>query len=404
MTAVAQLEEALAALHRAVGTIRAFVVHHTATAEDSSTNASLGQCGPVFDAFLRYARSVASAATSDNNGATDANLASVPALAPRGGETDEATFTRRRGTTEVEHLRQLVDLLVQQVADELSGHDSTDGAKRRLTDQLEALRLDAAVTTVYQGRVRELLSLLGHQDQATSERLTSIAVQPRAVDEARTETALVATELGRLTANMKDKLNRVVAENAKLHADRGALLAENALLFARVEKLEQQLSTMAASASGTLKELDRSRQRFANSKAALTTPPRRSTTPSGAKASNTTAHSTAEASAPTTLRIGDVVIDRNVALWMKDMYAALLADAETRDLVPVAESRDGQPRDASRLLGTADLARVARASSAGKARPAAGGGGGTEPSVVVPRGSFADHVKALRGEATPQPL
>lgn len=416
---VEELQHAVADAHAAVAQLKAFIMaaaaRNAAAAglADAAAEAVAETYGDVLDACMSYLRTAVASAASGVLGSSSM----VPLNGTQRRVEDPAAAAQAVVPDEGARLRTLVNALTRQLEAEIAvPAEVTSHDRQRLAAQLEALQTESSIVRLYKHRIRELLALMNCNQPLTAERLTTIV---HAHDGEDKRSAQVASDLGRLAAQSREKLERQRAELLKLQSDRVALLAENSMLFDRVQALEAQVATITSSASSTLHELSRTRVRAAKDVASTKRPDVSRPATSASKLLNISDPSNAAASGPQTLRVGDVVIDRDVALWMKDMYVALSSDPDTSNLVPPQGKRPSvSPVVPKGSAGPAASTKSAQspppADVTNASRPSSGASTGPVPRGHPPRraasvgsvpsrrsaggssGSFTQHVARMR--------
>ena len=336
------VETAMVELHRAAGVLASYL-------QDSSTVGSTGYHTDLIQSFLGYVRAAVSSAAdgSIHHGAA-------------GPKVVDATM---KGTLPISHeegrrLRAMVTALNAQLEMELRAKAAVVVEQSRLTRLLEELRLEKDLSDVLKQRIKELV----HKGADCVSVPGEVSADCRIAAE-RSQVQQVATELGRVTAGMKERHDRHKAEVLKLRSDKLALLAENALLFEKSKLLQEQLYTMSQSASMSLRQLQRERVSNASAAAVSRDPvARRTMTPAGSTSARklpgdagphvaTLEAEEGASDVPKThgsIRIDNVVIDRDMALWMKDMYVALAQDPETAGMLPFNGKPPAKPLERPR--------------------------------------------------------
>jgi hypothetical protein len=194
---------------------------------------------------------------------------------------------------------------------------------------------------------------------------------------------------------MKDKCDRLQAENLLLSSDSVALRAENKMLLDRLRVVEAQLAVLNASASTVLHELSKQREINAKLTVNAATDDDQGRTSGG--------HVPLQ---PGECVVAGVVMEKEVALWLKDVYVTLLHHPETIQTIE-ALRRGSSAAPSSSALEPPEVASVTRVSSAvsrpsaakcsressAQVRSARTASNTTNATSAM---SFADHVASVR--------
>jgi hypothetical protein len=286
-TTVGDAERALYAAHEAIAVVKMYLSEQ----QDRSWSASPDDARSrdlIIDGFMQYVRSVVTAAAQGT-------LAKAPP--PVSGD--------------------LVSMLCSELEAVRRDREFTADAVERFNATMLRLRSDDDVTQVYKHRIVELQAVI-NGTKRPQDIQPDVGVRAPVVptglsvteDQKRAE---ACNSLSRLTSQMKDKMERLKAENIKLSGDKAILVTEAKLLADRVKVLEAQLGVMASSASVNLRELHK--QRTLVSRLA-------------AQKDDARLHQRQQQHQlqPGECLVGGIVMDRDVALWLHDVYHALLAD------------------------------------------------------------------------------
>ena len=339
MTSTAEAEHALLAAHENLAVLKLYISGHHATNSSLSTNAHARD--GIIDAFMSYVRSTVTAVAHGT-------LPGISADAPNGSS---------RYTSEGSgQLSQLVGMLCGELEVERRERAFAADALHKFNATMLDFRLEDDVTQVYKHRIVELQAVINGTKRPQDIR-SDVGVKPPVVP-----TGLNVTEeqkrleacnaLSRLTNQMKDKMERLRAENMKLLGDKSVLVGENKLLADRVKVLETQLAIMSASSSVNLRELNKQRTLTARLASAK---------------DNAHQRQQQHQLQPGECVVGGVVMDKEVAMWLHDVYNALLANpgaAETlQNLRGGSGHRDGTVGSISAVGAASDEASSAHQSS-----------------------------------------
>ena len=246
---------------------------------------------PTLDAFVKYYHSTKRGVSNPSSPSSDAGRT-------QGGDA---------------YLRSLIKLL----ADELEkARALSDGGFTDLVGALTHLRAESDITDVYKGRIvdlqkvingtklpGELDALIGRQD----------IVVPTEADPTPFQREREAVHgVSRLAGRVTDMNERLRAQNAMLGTQVAGLLSENALLMDRIALLEEQVSALGNSAAVASRALNKAR-------------------------AGGCAHGSSDAPARTVRGqetiVAGVPMDRETALWLKDVYAQLSNGGAVEDVI-----------------------------------------------------------------------
>jgi hypothetical protein len=292
-TSVADAERALYAAHEALAVIKVFVAQQEA--KNSPLSSFSRARDTIFNAFMQYVRSTVTAAAQGTLAKVGSN----------GGLADVNNG-----------MADLVELLCQELEAVRRDRDFAADAIERFNATMLDFRTEDDVTQVYKHRIIELQAVINGTKRPQDIR-PDVGVRAPVVptglavtdDQKRLE---ACNALSRLTSQMKDKLERLRAENMKLAGDKSVLAGENKLLCDRVKVLEAQLGVMSASSSVNLRELHKQR----------TLVSRLAAQKDGGRLHQQQQHQLQ----PGECLVGGMVMDREVALWLHDVYNTLLAN------------------------------------------------------------------------------
>lgn len=313
----------------------------------------------------------------------------------------------------------VLSMMTQQMEHDRKAKEFNAATVHLFNQTLNGYREENRAMDAYKDRIIELQAVINHTKRYSEiDTEVGAALKPKLVPsdcipsegQRRKE---VANELANVTTSMKDKLERVVAENAKLVSEKLYSAAENKLLSDRVRVLEAQLAVLNASSAVTLRELNKAREENAkhllggggSATALLSSLASYSPQPPSSPSKQQTTNS------PREVEINGLVIHKDVAKWMVEVYKALLDN----------------PEAAEKLQGLRHVASVRGGSSAGSAgsvRPAGGVSGPPSRAVDSARSSasvpgsadtrdrvgsaqqrlgsarsFAEHVSAVRSSS-----
>jgi hypothetical protein len=339
-TSIADAERALLAAHEALAVIKMFVAEHEAKSGSLSTVSQARDT--IFNTFMHYVRSSVTAVARGT----------LCKVAPGSAGPSHVTGD----------MAELVSLLCDELEAERRDRAFADEAVSRFNATMLTLRLEDDVTQVYKHRIVELQAVINGTKKPQDIR-PEVGIRAPVVPTGITVTeeqqrAEALNSLSRLTGQMKDKLERVRADNLKVTGEKGILVAENRLLADRVKVLEAQLGVMSASSAVNLRELHKQRTLVA----------RLAAQKDGARQHQVQPHQLQ----PGECVVGGIVMDREVALWLHDVYNALLANpaaAETlRTLRGTAAAESSGPASS---IGRASADETASSESRPKRTPSA---------------------------------
>lgn len=395
-----EVDAALIAAHNAVAVLKRFVTQEEAIKFHEFRKSDGGRLRPdmppprffremIFDGLMQWVRSTVSDAQSGFiipwNDTGD-----VPAASDKDTPTAQGTMSV------------LLAMMSEQMERERKSKEFCAATLHAFNQTLNGYREENRTLDAYRDRIIELQAVINHTKRY-SEIDTEIgaASRPRLVpsdcipseEQRRRE---VANQLASTTMSMKEKLERVEADNAKLAADRLLIVSENKLLNDRVRVLEAQLAILNASSAVSLRELSKAREENARYHAA--------TPPPGGLAVQPPSSPTLKTSSPRNVEINGVPIPREVAKWMLEVYKALLDNPEAADKL-----------QALRMGSAASRTSPSEGTSAGSSRAAAShrpvardsGSSSAEPRERLGSGqqrlgsarSFAEHVSAVRASS-----
>ena len=194
----------------------------------------------------------------------------------------------------------LASLLMHTVQSTSDGFHDREGAAG-LAFQLRMFREDMDVVDAYKSRIVELQKVVNGtlppgELPPTIEAPRKVAV---GIELSTTQQqSEMVHNLSRMVVTLREKLDRSEAEASQWSANVAALLGENAMLSDRVRLLETEVITLGKHNSTLTKELAKTRLGSGGD-----------------------------------VTIGDVTIDREVALWIKDVYVGLAEGKDTKEVV-----------------------------------------------------------------------
>lgn len=374
----AEVDQALVAAHNAVATLKRFVVQEELVKfqefrkrdgvrlrPDMPTPRSFRE--DIFDGLMHWVRSTVSDAQSGFL---------VPWVTDADGPSPSANAPLHASATSQGTLATLLTLMSEQIERDRKAKEFSAGAIHNFNQTLNGYREENRAMDAYKDRIIELQAVINHTKRYNEiDTEVGAAAKPKLVPsdcilsegQKRKE---VANELASITTSMRDKLERVEAENTKLVADKVFAAAETKLLGDRVRVLEAQLAVLNASSAVSLRELAKAREE--NARYLLS---------GGVGASNggLASYHVTENTSPTSptkpspaspreVEINGVVIHRDVAKWMIDVYKALLEN----------------PEAAEKLQALRNVSSIRSASSGGGGAGGGSSAGSTRPAAAIP--------------------
>jgi hypothetical protein len=406
----AEVDLALVAAHNAVATLKRFVVQEELVKlqefrkrdgvrlrPDMPTPRSFRE--QIFDGVMQWVRCTVADAQSGFL---------IPSPEVDGVHSLSQTQQSSHATLAV-----VLQMMAQQMEHDRKAKEFNAATVHTFNQTLNGYREENRAIDAYKDRIIELQAVINHTKRY-SEIDTEIgaALKPKLVPsdcvpsegQRRKE---VANELASVTSSMKDKLQRVEAENAKLISEKLYTAVENKLLSDRVRVLEAQLAVLNASSAVSLRELSKTREENARHLIGGVPPGAALLSSSLASGSPQPPSPTKQPTSPRDVEINGLIIHRDVAKWLVEVYKALLEN----------------PEAAEKLQALRQLPSVRGGSSAGSTRPAAVSGSLTRAadsarsSASVPGSvdardrvgsaqqrlgsarSFAEHVSAVRSSS-----